>query len=140
MNAEVVFTISPEGLKRLHKEAKPSLHELYEWLDTAETKMEFDGYQIWEWLSLEWGEEIHNVLRHALAAIPAKEFRLITLDLETNDLTDDGTMTGPFDVMSGSSSQGFPTNWIHVDLGYVRHWQGFDDSGSLAPLGLVKQG
>jgi len=53
MPHEVVFTVSPEGLKALHKELKRSLYEIYEFLDTADRTHEFQGYQIWEWASLE---------------------------------------------------------------------------------------
>ena len=134
MNAEVVFTISPQGLKALHKEIKPHKGDLYGWLETADRHTEHRGHQIWEWREIEWGADIHNVLRHSLAAIAPEEFRLIIRS--GLEMAVDGTLTGPFDVMAGTIAQGFPSNWIHVDVGYTSCWDEFGGGGDgLAPLG-----
>jgi len=136
MPHEVVFTVSPEGLKALHKELKRSLYEIYEFLDTADRTHEFQGYQIWEWASLEWGGEIHRVLQHGLLPLPKIDYRLIIMHRENKSLEVFGDLCGPFDVMAGTTEQGFPTNWIHVDVGYATSWAEFGSGGDgIAPLG-----
>lgn len=145
---DVVLTVSPTGLKALHKELRASKGDVYQWLDTAETHHEHEGYQIWEWYGIQWGAEIHNVVLHGLMAVPVSEFRLVILGNETNDLEWEGRLTGPFDVIpckkkasnkAGTIEQGFKTNWIHVDVGYARSWDEFGpDGSSVTPLG--KQG